>query len=89
MCFRESLGGQIYYLTLFPIDVARASPTQPATECGLNGHHLWREVDWRPRHFAVRDAFVFSSQVVVEVKQVSSLLQTFVFTGPISVQPGQ
>lgn len=70
-------------------NLTRVSPTQPATECGLNGHHLWREVDWLPHHFAVRDAFVASCQIVVEVKQVSSLLQTIFFTGPISVQLGQ
>lgn len=90
MCFTESLlppGLNVLFHCLFRHDLTRASPTQPAMECGLSGHHLWREVDWLPRHFAVRDAFASSCQFTVEVIEESSLLQTFLLQS--TVQLGQ
>lgn len=44
-------------LQLKPFDIFhRVSPTQPATGCGPNGHHLLKGVDWPQLHSVVSDA---------------------------------
>lgn len=71
MLLRKSLllrGLNLLFYHLWRHHLTRVSPTQPVTECGLNGRHLWREVGWLPRRFAVRDAFVSCQFVVVSVK---------------------
>lgn len=83
-CFFK--GSSLFFYRLSRHNLSRVSPTQPATECGLNGRHLWREVDWLLRHFAVRDAFGSSCRFVVEVKVKKTNISFF--TGHISIRVG-